>query len=735
MKNIRKKILIVFVSSFLINYSWIPSLTVSAEEKTSSTEKISNDTSTGLSSDNNLESSLNNSNSIIDQEETSNSSSSDINTTESTQEPATKENNKDKNIEERSISPKKYVEPTTVNGQSWTAEMGNEWLENWDYNTKGGFICLNYYKGSDTNITIPGRLSTATGNYHIVIRNMNQDSSDYFLRNNKYKEITSITFVAGTYGNTTSQVGLLSSSSNPSLHAAFKGATNLQQANLQGLNLDSGADQTVITDMSNVFQDCTHLQNMYLPTSSHVTNMAHAFDGCSQLGLSLVLGNNFSTSNVTDMQYLFNGCSSLNSKNVGSFNFDASNVINMSHMFAGCTNIDDKFLNNINLGNTNNVQNMDFMFEGCTGLSSPTFTFPTNNVEHMSYMFKDCSNLTNLNIAEFDTAKVSDMTGMFYGCPTLSFIDFSNATVTNNTDTYLMFTQHSSEQYTPLLVIIDGSKAQPLLTYDYTSNFRKLVNSPFLNANGGTFSNGDSNLYYIKKCAVDKNDSILNVSNFKQWVTENTPTKQGTGFLKWTISGTNPDQASSVLDLLNTEYTAQWMDDPNTSSDNKKIPSSAALSMIYIPSSFNTGEVALKNSGEQSIPLTKNSTFNIGIRDQEDSTTPWRLNAKLTWNSEGSIDNAYLQTTGTSNVKQNINNGVNAYNPSTDLQECSDVTGTNNAKITTVDSTLMSNVSNKHLNGVYDYNLGDVSLILPNVENIEVGNYSATVTWNLVTAP
>lgn len=737
MKNIRKKILIVFVSSFLINYGWIPSLTVSAAEKTSSTEKISSNTSTSLSSDNNLESSLNNNNLITDQEETSTSSSSDIDTTESTQEPAKKENNKDKSIEERSVSPKKYVAPTTVNGQEWTAEMGNKWLENWNYNTNENkkFICLNYYTGNETSITIPGRLSTAKGNYQILIRDMNQESSNYFLRNNKYKEITSILFAAGTYGNTTSQVGILSSTSGASLHAAFKEATNLQQANLQGLNLDSGTNQAVITDMSNVFQNCTNLQNMYLPTSSHVTNMAHAFDGCSQLGLSLVLGNNFSTSNVTDMQYLFNGCSSLNSTNVGSFNFDASNVINMSHMFAGCTNIDDKFLNNINLRNTNNVQNMDFMFEGCTGLSSPTFTFPTNNVEHMSYMFKDCSNLTNLNIAEFDTAKVSDMTGMFYGCPTLSFIDFSNATVTNNTDTYLMFMQHSSEQYTPLLVIIDGSKAQPLLTYDYTSNFRKLVNSPFLDANGGTFSNGASDLYYIPKCAVAKNDPILNVSNFKQWVTDNTPTKQGTGFLNWKISGTNPDQASSVLDLLNTEYTAQWMDDPNTSSDNKKIPSSAALSMIYIPSSFNTGEVALKNSGEQSIPLTKDSTFNIGIRDQEDSTTSWRLDAKLTWNSEGSIDNAYLQTTSTSNVKQNINNGVDAYNPSTDLQECSDVTGTNNAKITTVDSTLMSNVPNKHLNGVYDYNLGDVSLILPNVENIEVGNYSATVTWNLVTAP
>lgn len=735
MKNIRKKILIVFVSSFLINYSWIPSLTVSAEEKTSSTEKISNDTSTGLSSDNNLESSLNNSNSIIDQEETSNSSSSDINTTESTQEPATKENNKDKNIEERSISPKKYVEPTTVNGQSWTAEMGNEWLENWDYNTKGGFICLNYYKGSDTNITIPGRLSTAKGNYHIVIRNMNQDSSDYFLRNNKYKEITSIAFVAGTYGNTTSQVGLLSSSSNPSLHAAFKGAINLEQANLQGLNLDSGNDQTVITDMSNAFQGCSNLQSVYMPTSSNLTNTSYMFDGCSELGLMLCIGTGFNTHNVKDMNHMFSGCSNFNSYNAAGFNIDASNVTNMNHMFDGCSRIDDNFLNTIHLTNTNNVKYMSFMFSGCIGLSKPTFNLSTTSVESMMYMFKDCSNLTSLDLSSFYTPNVNDMTGMFYGCPNLSLINFSNATVTSNTQTDLMFIQHSDVQYTPLLVIVDGDKAQPLLSYDYTAANRKLVDSPYLDANGGKFKNNEGKLFYIKNCAISKNDSLLKITTFQNWVAENTPSKEGTGFLKWNISGKNPNDSTTVLDLLNTVYTAQWMDDPNTSSDNKKIPSSAALSMIYIPSSFNTGEVALKNSGEQSIPLTKNSTFNIGIRDQEDSTTPWKLNAKLTWNSEGSIDNAYLQTTGTSNVKQNINNGVNAYNPSTDLQECSDVTGTNNAKITTVDSTLMSNVSNKHLNGVYDYNLGDVSLILPNVENIEVGNYSATVTWNLVTAP
>lgn len=734
MKNISKKLLLVFVSGFLINYSWVSTLPVLAEEKTSSTEEIS--TGTSLDTNDNLENSSQTNTSITDQEEKTNTySSSDANINKKSQKSSTKENDVDTQMGERNLSPKKYVEPTIVYGQQWTAEDGNNWLKNWNYNTHGGFICLNYYTGSDTSITIPGRLSTSNGNYHIVIRNMNQESPDYFLRNNKYKEITSIAFAPATYGSTTSQVGLLDSSSNPSLHSAFQDATNLLQANLEGLNLESGSDQTVITDMSNIFQNCSNLQNMYLPTSSHVTNMSHAFDGCTKLGLMPVNARNFSTSNVNNMEYLFNGCSSLNGTNALNFDFDASNVTNMSHMFAGCTDIDDNFMNRINLRNTNQVQTMDFMFDGCTKLSSPTFTFPTNNVNDMSYMFKNCSNLTSMNLSEFDTAKVTNMHGMFYGCPTLSFINLSNATVTDDTDTYLMFTQHSNESYTPLLVIVDGSKAQTLLNYDYTSNFRKSVSLPSLNANGGTFSNGNSNLYYISKCAIDKNDSILNVSNFKQWVTANTPTKQGTGFLNWNISGTNPDQANSVLDLLNTEYTAQWMDDPNTSSDNKKIPSSAALSMIYIPSSFNTGEVSLQNYGEQSIPLTKTGTFNVGIRDQEKSNTQWKLNARLNWNSEGSINNSYLQTTGTSNVKQNVNNGVSAYNPSTDLQECSDVIGTSNAKITNVDCTLMSNVPNKQLNGVYDYNLGDISLVLPNAENIETGNYSATVTWNLVTAP
>lgn len=107
MKNIRKKILIVFVSSFLI--SWIPNLPVLAEEKISSTEEISSNTNTSLSSDNNLESSSKNNNSTNDQKETSTSCSSGIETTEITQEPSIKKIIQIKMMKSEVYLPKKLL--------------------------------------------------------------------------------------------------------------------------------------------------------------------------------------------------------------------------------------------------------------------------------------------------------------------------------------------------------------------------------------------------------------------------------------------------------------------------------------------------------------------------------------------------------------------------------------------------------------------------------------------------
>ena len=56
------------------------------------------------------------------------------------------------------------------------------------------------------------------------------------------------------------------------------------------------------------------------------------------------------------------------------------------------------------------------MFLGCSSLTSLDLSnFNTNNVTNMSYMFSNCSSLTSLNLSNFNTNNVKYMSSMFYG--------------------------------------------------------------------------------------------------------------------------------------------------------------------------------------------------------------------------------------------------------------------------------------------------------------------------------
>ena len=73
--------------------------------------------------------------------------------------------------------------------------------------------------------------------------------------------------------------------------------------------------------------------------------------------------------------------------------------------------------------NTANVTDMNSMFYGCSALTSLDLTkFNTANVTTMRYMFKECSALNSLNLTKFNTARVTDMGFMFYGCSALTTI-------------------------------------------------------------------------------------------------------------------------------------------------------------------------------------------------------------------------------------------------------------------------------------------------------------------------
>ena len=57
------------------------------------------------------------------------------------------------------------------------------------------------------------------------------------------------------------------------------------------------------------------------------------------------------------------------------------------------------------------------MFHGCSSLKELNLTnFNTNNVTNMSYMFSWCSSLKELILTNFNTNNVTNMKGMFFGC-------------------------------------------------------------------------------------------------------------------------------------------------------------------------------------------------------------------------------------------------------------------------------------------------------------------------------
>ena len=268
-----------------------------------------------------------------------------------------------------------------------------------------------------------------------------------------------------------------------SLASLFQGCSKLGKLNLGSL------DASNATDLSNMFQGCTNLATLsvtaFRTNTSNDVNMAGLFKGCSKL--TTIKDNNndlatlgFNTSKATSLASLFQGCSKLAILNLGSL--DASNATDLSNMFQGCTKLatldfttfitnttvnakvnmaglfwgcENLYNNNgtltlTNAFNTSEVTNMSHMFCGCYKLKTIDFgqNFNTSNVENMAYMFSSAKyekepplpmNFTSLNVSGFDTAKVTDMSHMFYMCYLLTSLNVSGFDTSNVTDMSSMF--------------------------------------------------------------------------------------------------------------------------------------------------------------------------------------------------------------------------------------------------------------------------------------------------------
>ena len=86
---------------------------------------------------------------------------------------------------------------------------------------------------------------------------------------------------------------------------------------------------------------------------------------------------------------------------------------------------------------TSYVTDMSRMFDGCAYLTSIDVSkWNTSNVTNMSNMFTGCKELTNIDVSGFDTSNVTDMTYMFgsildlYGGP-YNYLEFNNINLNN----------------------------------------------------------------------------------------------------------------------------------------------------------------------------------------------------------------------------------------------------------------------------------------------------------------
>jgi surface protein len=60
------------------------------------------------------------------------------------------------------------------------------------------------------------------------------------------------------------------------------------------------------------------------------------------------------------------------------------------------------------------------MFFKCTSLTSLNLSnFTTSKVNDMSKMFSKCTSLTSLDLSKFNTSKVKEMSKMFFDCTKL----------------------------------------------------------------------------------------------------------------------------------------------------------------------------------------------------------------------------------------------------------------------------------------------------------------------------
>ncbi|MEB8418496.1 BspA family leucine-rich repeat surface protein [Enterococcus casseliflavus] len=595
---------------------------------------------------------------------------------------------------------------------------------NYSLDISNSSITLTGYHGSKTDLVIPSKINYQGKEFSVKVKIENLNASALFPTN-----VHSITFVS--VDNT---------------------KVKIENNTADGVTLDH-----LFAVRNQTYPNLTSIDFSGLDMDN-VTSLFAAFNGGFIPNLTTLNFGQNKLPNVTNMKLAFNHLKNLTTIEQ---QWTFGKLTNMNQMFAMETDQTNlTTIGDTSTWNTSTVTDMSQLFLNCSKLQALDLsTWDVSKVTTMESMFFNCPALTSIgNTGSWNVSKVTNFSKMFNDCISLTEIRMDNWQLNQNAQLSYMF-YLASLGYNPLPALIVASD-EKLLNYSYADVGYKPKCEIRINANGGNLvknpywsrayqRNTDISYYFYQIAIPTETYNTLKLLNGEQlqekveeWLESNVPTKTDYALTGWAPTDQAFEQKIQSITDFDTfmsskeEFKANWVSDKfNTSPDNTKLNPTGSLSLAYYPTAFTINSADLQSSGEQKIPISKQVSLNLGIKDRTRTRDTWIVTAQLTWNGNR-LPNAYI-TADNSTVTENISTGSGSYSPSTDLKALSDnsITGTPNYKINSNANPIMESNGTMVNNGVYDFNLGNAVLVIPEVSQVAVGNYQGEVHWNLTIGP
>lgn len=267
----------------------------------------------------------------------------------------------------------------------------------------------------------------------------------------------------------------------------------------------SNWDKTKVVNISGMFTSdaaLTEINGLKEWDTSNITNMSSLFMNTKFSGLPEI--ENWNTSSVSNMSKIFYQCTNLNNLDLSNWNTD--NVTNMSYMFGSDAKLNENNLIGIDKFNTAKVKDFGGMFSGTGFTVLDLSNFDTSSAENLSKMFFSTKSLTKI-IGEFNTSKVNTLSGIFSGSAISDFsgLNIADWDTSKVTDFSSAFYQTN---FTSLPEIINWNTGS---AEKFNSMFSQMSNLTDLDLSKWNTSNVTN---MSSMFSMDKNLNNLDISNF-----------------------------------------------------------------------------------------------------------------------------------------------------------------------------------------------------------------------------